>query len=123
MSYVYMKALESAPERYDKGINWLGWGKLDDIRTRIADLAEVEGEKVLDIGVGTGTQALMVAERGLSVVGIDHSPGMLSVARKKLEKMRSESEESSETASRVVLMQRSAVEVDEFSGESFGLIK
>jgi len=31
MSYVYMKALETAPERYDKGINWLGWGKLLEI--------------------------------------------------------------------------------------------
>ncbi|MHA2136149.1 MAG: HgcAB-like fusion protein [Candidatus Thorarchaeota archaeon] len=122
MSYVYMKALESAPERYDKGINWLGWGKLDEIRVYIAELAEAEGGKVLDIGVGTGTQALMCAERGLSVIGIDLSPGMLSIARKKLEKKRSEGEESSQTASRVVLMQRSAVEVDEFSEESFGLV-
>lgn len=122
MSYVYMKALELAPERYDKGISWLGWGGLDDIRTKIADLAETEGENVLDIGVGTGTQALMCAERGLSVVGIDHSPGMLSVARKKLETMHEEGGESSVAASRVVLMQRAAVEMDEFSEESFGLV-
>lgn len=117
-----MKALESAPERYDRGIDWLGWGRLDGVRTKIADIAEAEGERVLDIGVGTGTQALMIAERGLSVVGIDHSPGMLSIARKKLEKKRSESDESSEAASRVELMQKSAVELDEFPRESFGLV-
>ena len=50
-----MKALESAPERYDKGISWLGWGKLGDIRKHIVDLIEAEGNRVLEIGVGTGT--------------------------------------------------------------------
>jgi len=53
-----MKALESAPERYDKGISWLGWGKLGDIRKHIVDLIEAEGNRVLEIGVGTGTQTL-----------------------------------------------------------------
>jgi demethylmenaquinone methyltransferase/2-methoxy-6-polyprenyl-1,4-benzoquinol methylase len=122
LSYVYMKVLESAPERYDKGISWLGWGKLDDIRNHIAELAEVEGGTVLEIGVGTGSQALMLAERGLSVVGIDHSPSMLAVAREKIEKKRSENEESNKVASRIVLMQRAAVEMDEFSEDSFGLV-
>jgi ubiquinone/menaquinone biosynthesis C-methylase UbiE/ferredoxin len=122
MSYVYMKALESAPERYDRGISWLAWGKLDAIRVHIADLAEAERGKILEIGVGTGDQALKFAERGLSVVGIDHSPGMLAVARDKIEKKQSESEVSNKAVSRIVLTQKAAVELDEFSEDSFGLV-
>ncbi|MFX1254405.1 MAG: class I SAM-dependent methyltransferase [Promethearchaeota archaeon] len=77
-----MKALESAPERYDKGINWLGWGKLEKVRTHIVDLVEKEGNYILEIGVGMGIKALLLAERGFQVIGIDHSPKMLAQVQK-----------------------------------------
>lgn len=38
---------------------------------------------VLDLGCGTGSHALILAERGYRVVGIDSSAGMLRVARAK----------------------------------------
>ena len=60
-----MKALESAPKRYDTGIQWLGGKSLETIRNRITELTKMAGNKVLEIGVGTGTQALAMAENGL----------------------------------------------------------
>jgi 2-polyprenyl-3-methyl-5-hydroxy-6-metoxy-1,4-benzoquinol methylase len=38
---------------------------------------------VLDLGCGTGVASIAAAERGLEVVGIDHSEAMLGVARAK----------------------------------------
>ena len=49
-----------------------------------ADLAvELGARRVLDLGCGTGTLALLLADRGLEVVGIDPAAGSLSVARAK----------------------------------------
>lgn len=41
------------------------------------------GRRMLDLGCGTGTLALLMAERGWSVVGIDRSPAMLAAAERK----------------------------------------
>ncbi|MCV7172019.1 class I SAM-dependent methyltransferase [Mycobacterium manitobense] len=46
-------------------------------------LAEHGGSRVLDAGCGTGRVAIALAERGLTVVGIDVDAGMLSAARAK----------------------------------------
>ena len=116
-----MKALESAPERYDNGIRWLGWLKLDDIRTHIADIIENEAETVLEIGAGTGTQALLLAKRGLEVTGIDHSSGMLAIAQGKMDSLKKE-EAGSAIADRVKLLHKAAVELDEFNQESFDAV-
>jgi SAM-dependent methyltransferase len=41
------------------------------------------GDRVLDLGCGTGEDALALAARGIRVVGIDASPAMIDRARKK----------------------------------------
>ncbi len=46
-----------------------------------------EGARILDVGTGTGFIALILAELGHEVVGVDISERMLDVARKKAEKM------------------------------------
>lgn len=39
--------------------------------------------RVLDIGCGTGEQALLAAKRGLQATGIDSSPAAIEIARRK----------------------------------------
>jgi 2-polyprenyl-3-methyl-5-hydroxy-6-metoxy-1,4-benzoquinol methylase len=46
-------------------------------------LGDVRGLTVADIGCGTGRHALVMAEAGATVVGVDFSVGMLSKARAK----------------------------------------
>jgi ubiquinone/menaquinone biosynthesis C-methylase UbiE len=43
-----------------------------------------EGQSVLDVGCGTGTQLGLYARPGCRLVGIDPSPAMLALARQKL---------------------------------------
>jgi SAM-dependent methyltransferase len=47
-------------------------------------LEPVRGERVLDIGCGTGRHLSMFLEMGLDVTGLDASPHMLDVARERL---------------------------------------
>ena len=53
-------------------------------RRLLSELAgPVEGLRVLDVGCGTGTWALELARNGAQVTGLDASPAMLEVARRK----------------------------------------
>jgi SAM-dependent methyltransferase len=52
-----------------------------DVYVAIAD--ELSVRDVLDVGCGTGTFALMLADRDLEVTGLDPADGSLSVARAK----------------------------------------
>jgi ubiquinone/menaquinone biosynthesis C-methylase UbiE len=77
-----MKLFEAKPDRYDKGINLLTGGQLDDLYDRL--IAHVkEGDRVLDIGCGTGALTLRAAKKGAHVKAIDINPGMLDVAKAK----------------------------------------
>lgn len=49
------------------------------------NFARRSGGPVLELGCGTGRVALALAREGLTVTGIDHSPAMLALARRKLE--------------------------------------
>jgi len=82
-SYVYMKVLESTPERYDRGIRLLSGGNIDDLWAQIAARVACPGARVLDLGSGTGGLSLACAERGAAVTGLDKDAGMLAVARRK----------------------------------------
>ena len=84
-SFVFMKVLESAPKRYDWGINFFSMGRVDAIKRRITEEYIQNGDTVLDIGCGTGTLAMMMARKGAVVKGIDISKPMLSVARERLD--------------------------------------
>ncbi len=83
LSYVYMKILESRPRRYDTGIAWLSLGQAGRVKREIVERYVEEGTRLLDIGTGTGTLALMAAARGATVTGIDVSAAMLDEAGRK----------------------------------------
>lgn len=48
----------------------------------LADAGEIGGP-VLDCGCGTGEQALMLAGRGIEVLGVDLAPSAIAIARRK----------------------------------------
>jgi SAM-dependent methyltransferase len=54
----------------------------------IRDNIKNEHPKVLDVGCGTGSHAVLLAERGFDVTGIDLSPDMIRVALSKQTKAR-----------------------------------
>lgn len=111
-SSVFMKVLESAPTRYDRGIVLLTLGKIRTLQQEIVGRYINPGDHVLDIGCGTGTFAIACAEKGASVVGIDVSPQMLAVAKRKIEKRG--------LTAKVQLREMSAIEMDTaFADRSF----
>jgi ubiquinone/menaquinone biosynthesis C-methylase UbiE len=81
-TYVLMKILESAPSRYDRGISLLTLGTLDRSYDRLASHVK-GGQRVLDIGCGTGAFTLRAANKGARVKGIDVNPQMLDIARER----------------------------------------
>lgn len=89
-SSVFMKVLESAPYRYDRGILMLTRGRIKGVYLDIAERVAAPGRRILDIGCGTGNVSLACAERGANVVGIDISAEMLEVAREKAKAARLE---------------------------------
>ena len=83
-TYVLMKILESAPKRYDLGIRLLTFGKVDRVYEHLTSHVQ-SGQRVLDIGCGTGALTVRAAERGAFVKGIDINPEMLEIARQRAE--------------------------------------
>jgi len=77
-----MKLFEASSNRYDKGIRILTGGQLDNLYDRLIEHVR-DGDRVLDIGCGTGALALRAAKKGAGVMAIDINPGMLKIARAK----------------------------------------
>jgi demethylmenaquinone methyltransferase/2-methoxy-6-polyprenyl-1,4-benzoquinol methylase len=113
-TYVYMRILESAPHRYDRGIRLLSWGRVDAMYDTVA-AAAVTGEtspRILELGCGTGNLTARLLARGAAVTAIDQDPEMLTVAR---EKLRDEP--------RLTLLEMAAVEIaDRFPAGSFDAV-
>lgn len=111
-SYVFMKVLESSARRYDAGINMLSLGQSEEVKREIVKNYITVGDKVLEIGCGTGTLAVLCAEKSALVTGFDVSLGMLDIARKKIEE--------SNLTDRIELKHMGAVEMDKaFDDETF----
>jgi len=113
-SYVFMKILESQPRRYDTGVAWLSFGQAPRVKRRIVDDLVGPGMTVVDIGCGTGTLALMAAAKGARVIGFDVSPGMLAVARRKID--------TSDLGSLIELREMGVSGMDHMADDSIDLI-
>lgn len=87
-SYVLMKLLESSERRYDMGINLLTFGNARRIKDEVASRFISKNDQVFEIGVGTGTLAILCAKQGAYVIGIDVSRKMLEIAKRKVEEAR-----------------------------------
>jgi len=81
-TFILMKILESVPSRYDQGIYILTLGNLDKVYDRLTSHLK-KGQKVLDLGCGTGALTLRAAQKGAKVKGIDINPQMLEIAQKR----------------------------------------
>ena len=81
-TYVLMRVLESAPDRYDLGIRLLTLGVVDRAYAELVQPIR-PGWRVLDIGCGTGALTLRAARRGARVRGIDIDPRMLEIAQRR----------------------------------------
>jgi len=113
-SYIHMKILESQPERYDRGIALLSLGAAQRAQRRLVDENVRADMRVLEIGCGTGSLALLAARAGAHVQGFDVSPGMFEVARGKVQAERLED--------RIELSEMGVSGMDSFAGESFDLV-
>lgn len=75
------------PRRYDLLMHAVLAGRGRRLRARIAQLLDLQpGSRVLDVGCGTGTTTLALAERvgpSGSVLGVDAAPQMVEVAQAK----------------------------------------
>jgi ubiquinone/menaquinone biosynthesis C-methylase UbiE len=115
MATVFMKWLEKSPEDYDRGIRLLTLGRISRVKAEIVRRYARPGMRVLEIGCGTGDLAVWIAREGADIVGIDSSPGMLSVARSRVE--------SAGVSGRVTILQADATTIgDHFSPGSFDMI-
>src|SRR3954467_11169915 len=56
----------------------------------VAQLAPRPGERVLDLGCGTGTLTAQIAQQGALVTGVDRSTEMIAAAREKYAGLRFE---------------------------------
>jgi len=82
-TYILMKILESTSSRYDLGIRILTLGRLDKAYDHLISHIK-NGQRVLDIGCGTGALTLKAAEKGANVKGIDVNAQMLEIAQQKV---------------------------------------
>ncbi|MGA2369393.1 MAG: HgcAB-like fusion protein [Candidatus Korobacteraceae bacterium] len=84
MAFVLMKIFEEAPRRFDRWMNILTLGRLQQVRDQIANNLVRPNATVLEIGCGTGSLLQMLSRRGACATGIDSAPGMIEEAEHRL---------------------------------------
>ena len=107
-SLALMRWLESSPWRYDAGMRALTFGRVSPLHAAVAEAAvRSPGDRVLDIGCGTGAVTKRLCARGARVTAIDQSPEMIEQA-----KARFEAVEANDIANDIVWLEQTAAEID-----------
>jgi len=108
-----MRILESAPRRYDWGMRLLTLGRIERSHARLtADISP--GDRVMDIGCGTGSLTIRAASKGALVKAIDTNAGMLEVAKEKAA--------SKGLEERIEFVEMGVAELDGEADESYDLV-
>jgi ubiquinone/menaquinone biosynthesis C-methylase UbiE len=109
-----MRFLESAPARYDLGMRLLTLGAVSHLQDALAEMAAPSpGNRVLEIGCGTGAVTERLVARGALVTALDQNPAMLERAVARLAGRGPEA---------VTWMERTASEIDGLAQERFDAV-
>jgi ubiquinone/menaquinone biosynthesis C-methylase UbiE len=112
-TYILMRILESAPRRYELGIRLLTLGCLDKAYDRLASRID-RGQRVLDLGCGTGALTLRAARQGAKIKGIDINAQMLEIAGQRVRE--------AGLTDTVNLMEMGVAELDSEETESYNAV-
>jgi ubiquinone/menaquinone biosynthesis C-methylase UbiE len=82
VSMIIADRIESATKYYDRWMKLITWGQDKGVREAVLGYLSA-GDRVLDVGCGTGTLAVKAAQKGARVTGLDFSPAMLRLAEEK----------------------------------------
>jgi len=103
-SLALMRWLESSPRRYDAGMHFLTFGRVGALHDAVAEAAVcMPGNRVLEIGCGTGAVTERLCARGAHVTAIDQSPEMIEQAKARFQ---------AGYANSVVWLEQTASEID-----------
>ena len=75
-----MNAYHNLAASYDRLTNDVDYGKIVDFYYEILEKENIKLRSAVDLACGTGSVALLLAQKGLRVVGVDLSEEMLTVA-------------------------------------------
>ena len=114
-SLALMRWLEGSPERYDAGMRLITFGQVAKLHAGVAAAAVAKsGDRVLEIGCGTGSVTERLLERGARVTAVDQSPEMIVQAKGRIE--------SSTLGADVTWLEQTAAEIDGLPTASFDAI-
>ncbi len=113
-SLALMRWLEGSPERYDVGMRALTFGRVVPLHSAVADAAVAQsGDRILEIGCGTGSVTALLLERGARVTAIDQAPEMLERATAHL---------GEALAGQVEWLEQTASEIDKLPRDHFDAV-
>ena len=112
-TYVLMKILESSPSRYDRGIRMLTFGTVEKAYDRLVENVKA-GQRVLDIGCGTGALTVRAALKQAQIQAIDINPQMMTIARQRVEQ--------AGATGRVTFCEQSVVELDSEPAANYDVV-
>ncbi len=110
-SLALMRWLEGTPGRYDAGMRFITFGGVTKLHRAVVAAAVVKpGDRVLEIGCGTGSVTRLLLDRGAVVTAIDQSPEMLEQARERI---------GDEPSGAIRFIEQTASEIDALTEASF----